>query len=145
MIHIQARKMKKVGLDRQLLEKAVQETLLFTGHSQDIEMTLVLSEDQHLQHLNRDFMGIDSPTDVLSFPAGFIDPDSQQNYLGDIVISVPRAQEQAVQNQQTLMAEMLLLTVHGTLHLLGYDHAEPEEKDRMWLAQKIILERLEKS
>jgi probable rRNA maturation factor len=142
MVHIQISKSIQMPVNARQLDKAVLETLRFTGSSTDSEITLVFTDDAQLQKLNKNFLGIDEPTDVLSFPADFIDPDSEHPYLGDILISVPRAAEQAYANQQTLLAEIMLLTVHGTLHLLGFDHAEETDKDRMWQAQNSILNRL---
>jgi probable rRNA maturation factor len=95
-----------------------------------------------LQELNRDYLGIDAPTDVLSFPASETDPETGARYLGDILISVPRAQSQAEAAGHALESEVQLLVVHGVLHLLGHDHAKPEEKRRMWKAQAEILESL---
>lgn len=106
------------------------------------ELTVVIDSDAKLQELNLQFLGIDAPTDVLSFPADEMDPDSQQHYLGDIIISLPRAREQALAAGETLEDELQLLVVHGTLHLLGYDHGEPEDKIEMWKAQRSLLDSL---
>jgi probable rRNA maturation factor len=113
-----------------------------TLHHQEVEppasLSILLSDDAHLQQLNRDFRGYDQTTDVLSFADGTDLPDIGL-YLGDIAISVPQAQRQAVQNKHELIAELRLLVVHGVLHLLGHDHAEDEEKTVMWQAQAEIL------
>jgi len=85
------------------------------------------------------FLGIDAPTDVLSFSDGDLDPETGAPYLGDILISVERAQAQARSAGHTLQEELTLLVVHGVLHLLGHDHAEPEQKARMWSLQAEIL------
>ncbi len=87
--------------------------------------------------------GIEAPTDVLSFPDGDIDPDTGEPYLGDILISFPRAEVQAGTSNHSIEQELQLLVVHGVLHLLGYDHAEPESKERMWAAQEEIFARLD--
>jgi probable rRNA maturation factor len=71
-----------------------------------------------------------------------MDPETSVPYLGDVVISVPRAAAQAREAGHSLEAEAQLLVIHGVLHLLGHDHAEAQEKDRMWAAQAEILERL---
>ena len=107
--------------------------------SADGDLTIVLTDDIQLHELNQEYLGIDAPTDVLSFPASETDPETARRYLGDILISVPRAKEQARTAGHALDVEVQLLTVHGTLHLLGYDHAEAEEKTRMWKAQAEIL------
>jgi probable rRNA maturation factor len=79
---------------------------------------------------------------VLSFPAGEYDPETGSRYLGDILISTAYAARQAAQYGHSPEAETQLLVIHGVLHLLGYDHAEPEEKERMWAEQTAILQLL---
>ena len=95
-----------------------------------------------MQELNRQYRDIDTPTDVLSFPADFTDPESEAPYLGDILISYPRAEKQAAAGGHSTLAELQLLVVHGVLHLLGFDHAQVQEKAEMWAAQSEILHRL---
>ena len=124
------------------LEQAALETLRQAQAPEAADLTIVLTGDETLQSLNLEFMGIDAPTDVLSFPADLIDPDTGQRYLGDVLISVPRARTQAPENGQSLQDEILLLAVHGILHLLGYDHAEPAEKEQMWARQNAVLREL---
>jgi probable rRNA maturation factor len=105
-------------------------------------LTIVLADETQMQTLSREFSGKDIPTDVLSFPDGTIDPDLNLMYFGDIVIAVPIAQEQAKRAEHSTNDELMLLTVHGTLHLLGFDHILPQEKDRMWAHQERILDQL---
>ena len=107
-------------------------------------VTIVLADDAYLQSLNSQFRQEDHPTDVLSFPAGDPIPGlpEESTYLGDIAISVPYAQRQADQQGHQLLEELQLLTIHGILHLDGFDHLTPEEKDAMWQQQKKILELL---
>ena len=106
------------------------------------DITIVLTDDTQLHELNRDYLGVDAPTDVLSFPASELDPETGSTYLGDILISIPRAAQQAQAAGHPIEAEVQLLVVHGVLHLLGYDHAEADEKARMWAEQSKVLERL---
>ena len=117
------------------LERAAQAALQHESQSPDVELSVVLTDNARLHELNLNYLGVDSPTDVLSFPASETDPETGSRYLGDILISVPRAQAQAEAAGHPLESEVQLLVVHGVLHLLGHDHAEPEEKDRMWKAQ----------
>lgn len=125
-----------------LLERAARFTLELQPDSADADITIVLTDDGQLHELNRDFLGVDAPTDVLSFPASEEDPETGASYLGDIVISIPRAAQQALAGGHPLEAEVQLLVVHGVLHLLGHDHAEAEEKALMWNEQAKVLERL---
>lgn len=106
------------------------------------DLTIVLTDDRQLHELNLDYLDVDAPTDVLSFPASELDPETGVLYLGDIAISVPRAAQQAESAGHSLEAEVQLLVVHGTLHLLGYDHSTDEEKAVMWAEQAKVLERL---
>ncbi len=105
-------------------------------------ITIVLTDKARMQTLNREFSGNDISTDVLSFPDGTIDPDLNLMYFGDIIIAVPIAQAQAKSEGHSTNDELMLLTVHGTLHLLGFDHKLPQEKDRMWIHQERILNQL---
>jgi probable rRNA maturation factor len=126
-------------------EAVVKTTLLLEGRPGSI--TLVITDDRNIQDLNRDFLGKDMPTDVLAFAAQeeaglFVTAPEAQEYLGDVIVSYPRAQEQAEQLGHPLEQEMDLLIVHGILHLLGYDHATPDEKALMWSRQETILKGL---
>jgi len=124
------------------LKKAALKTLEHQSVSITSNLTIVLTDDSQLRTLNRDYLGIDAPTDVLSFPSDETDPETRKRYLGDIIISVPRAAQQAEAAGHKLEAEAQLLVVHGALHLLGHDHAGAEEKKLMWQAQGEILESL---
>ena len=105
-------------------------------------LTVVLTDEAQMQTFNREFSGKDISTDVLSFPDGTVDPDLNLMYFGDIIIAVPIAQEQAKRAEHSTNNELMLLTVHGTLHLLGFDHILPQEKNRMWAHQERILDQL---
>ena len=136
--------------DTTLLERAALITLESVSplnpdlgpESAHADMTIVLTDDRQLHELNLDYLGVDAPTDVLSFPAGEVDPETEELYLGDIAISMPRAAQQAQTGGHPVEAEAQLLVVHGTLHLLGYDHGTEEEKAVMWSEQARVLEKL---
>ena len=101
-------------------------------------LTVRVTGDAEVQALNKQFLAIDAPTDVLAFPAG----DSIENeppYLGDIIISLEAAKRQAVTGGHPLAHEVELLVVHGILHLLGHDHDDPDKKAAMWAAQAVVL------
>lgn len=129
-------------VDTAALEQAARLTLQNQAAPPDAELAIVLSDDEALHELNLNFREVDAPTDVLSFPANEPDPETGAPYLGDIIISVERAQEQANAAGHPLEAELQLLVVHGVLHLLGHDHAEPDEKQKMWSAQDQVLSQL---
>lgn len=138
MIHVET----GFPFPKNLLERAAQAALEHESQTSEAELSIVLTDDARLHQLNREYLGIDAPTDVLSFPASETDPETGTPYLGDILISLPRAQVQATAAGHPLESEVQLLVVHGVLHLLGHDHAEVEEKARMWRAQAEILENL---
>lgn len=124
------------------LAHAAEQTLQTARADPNAELTIVLSDDAQLQELNRQFLGIDAPTDVLAFPGGDTDPDSQALYLGDVILSVQRAAAQAAAAGHSVHDELCLLVVHGVLHLLGHDHANEAEKVAMWTLQGQILEQI---
>ena len=140
MIHIEVNPSLQTKLAPDIFERAALAVL--AHQSTDGDLTIVLTDDAQLRELNRDYLDIDAPTDVLSFPASKTDPETARCYLGDILISIQRADEQARAAGHALEAETQLLVVHGTLHLLGYDHADIDEKARMWKVQAEVLERL---
>ena len=128
----------KITVDQSLVRKAVLTTLKTEGKSQ-VTLTVKFSDDTELHQLNKTFRHMDAPTDVLAFNQDYLDPETNQLYLGDIVISLEQVQIQAEENHQTTNEVCALLAIHGTLHLLGYDHAQPEEKAIMWEMQDRIL------
>jgi probable rRNA maturation factor len=126
----------------ELARQTAGKALAHEGQAETLDLTIVMSDDEELRTLNHQFMGINAPTDVLSFPSDEVDPESGERYLGDIILSVPRAREQANQGGHSIEAEIQLLIVHGVLHLLGYDHADPAQKAGMWSVQAEILKEL---
>jgi probable rRNA maturation factor len=137
-ISIQFEESLPPNLDCDLLKRAIRTTL--ERHSRpDVDLTLQLTSDANMQQLNHTYRGVDATTDVLAFNQDYIDPETDRLYLGDIIISVETAQSQALENKHPLNHECALLAVHGTLHLLGYDHYDPEEQTEMWTIQDQIL------
>jgi probable rRNA maturation factor len=105
-------------------------------------LTVVLTDEAGICDYNLRYAGIDQPTDVLSFPGGEIDPETGEKYLGDVIVCPPIALTGASMGRHALLDEVSLLTVHGVLHLLGYDHDDEESRERMWTVQERILDRL---
>lgn len=135
MIHIES----TFTYSKDMIERAVNAALKHQSQPLDSDLTIVLTDDVQLRELNREYLGIDEPTDVLSFPASESDPETGARYLGDILISMPYAARSADKAGHGLESEVQLLVVHGVLHLLGHDHAEADEKARMWKAQAEVL------
>jgi probable rRNA maturation factor len=129
-------------VNAEVVEKTVRLALQHQSAPEDADLTIVLTDDAQLRELNLHWMGVDAATDVLSFPSDQTDPETGSRYLGDILISVPRAASQAAAAGHPVEAEIQLLVAHGVLHLMGHDHAEAKEKSRMWQAQSEILTQL---
>lgn len=111
------------------------------------ELSMVLLDENSMADLHMRWMDLPGPTDVMSFPMDELEPggrpDSPEpgpSMLGDIVLCPEFAAKQAETAGHSLGHEMALLTVHGVLHLLGYDHAEPEEEKEMFALQRQLLE-----
>jgi len=134
-----SRKVKRASL-----RQAVRATFESSGEKRAGELTVVITDDVQISELNRIYRGVDSPTDVLAFSAaeedkGFIAFPKVVAYLGDVIVSYPRAVEQAAAYGHPIEEELLLLVVHGVLHLLGYDHERASDKDDMWRRQGAAL------
>ncbi|PWH20681.1 MAG: rRNA maturation RNase YbeY [Ardenticatenia bacterium] len=143
MIHIQIVDAYRKHVTEEPLRRAAQ-VCLEDADAADAELTLVISDDETVHMLNRMYRGVDAPTDVLAFGGtapDFVVAPEGASYLGDVVISYPRAVEQAM-GRHTPAEELVLLVVHGVLHLLGYDHMTHEDRKAMWAKQAMILDRL---
>ncbi|TGE39873.1 rRNA maturation RNase YbeY [Desulfosporosinus fructosivorans] len=119
-----------------MLNRAIEAGIRLSKGSDEAEVSLMLVDDQRIHALNLEYRGVDRPTDVLSFALQEEteeEPDSEfeDEMLGDIVISVPRARAQAEEYGHSFERELVYLAVHGTLHLLGYDHEEEPDKLEM--------------
>lgn len=130
------------------MEQVVRSVLNKTAEAYDIdnqvEVSVVLADDEYIHHLNRQYRGKDCPTDVLSFALNegeepvFIN-GPEEVLLGDIIISLETAARQAEEYGHSLERELAYLTVHGVLHLLGYDHIIEDDKKEMRQEEEHIL------
>ncbi len=128
---------------RALIKKAVSETLLEEGFDSPAEVSVSFVDNEEIHKLNLEYRGKDQPTDVLSFPMwegdeegiGDIDPNGEAVLLGDIILSVEKAYAQAEEYGHSIERELAFLSVHSTLHLLGYDH-ETSEEDETYMNKK---------
>lgn len=118
----------------------IQKTLEEERISLDKEVSISFVDNSEIQKLNKEYRGIDSETDVLSFPLEFqFQIEGEDTPLGDIIISVEKAREQAIEFDHSLLREMVYLTIHSMLHLLGYDHLDEESKSLMREKEKAIV------
>jgi len=137
----------QIGLIQQVIQEAAKLEQIDKG-----EVVITFVDDQQIHELNRSYRGIDRPTDVLSFAISekgedepnilFADDMDFPVILGDIVISIPRAMEQAKEYEHSFERELSFLTVHGFLHLMGYDHETAEEERVMFEKQDQVLHSL---
>ena len=139
MINIQIEDEYKDLVIEQPLRLAALTVLAHQQKPVELEINIVITSDDAMQKINKEYRGINEPTDVLSFESGIVDPETEISTLGDILISYPYANEQAKEQKHALIEELQLLTVHGCLHLLGFDHQDKDQKDKMWIAQDEIL------
>lgn len=143
----------------ELLTRVMEECLDYEECPYETEISLLLTDNEQIRQINKEFRNIDGATDVLSFPAielqtpgdfsdleeaaeDYFHPETGELILGDIVISVERALSQAEEFGHSLIREMAFLTAHSMLHLMGYDHMEEEEREVMEAKQEEILQRL---
>ncbi|MBQ8147012.1 MAG: rRNA maturation RNase YbeY [Clostridia bacterium] len=129
---------------RAIVRKAIFNTLIYEGFDRDTEVSVTFTDNEQIQELNKQYRNKNSATDVLSFPMfeDFNDAlDLNTLPLGDIVISLQRAAVQGYHLCHSIYHEVAFLTVHSTLHLLGYDHeTSQEDEDEMFRKQKEIME-----
>ena len=136
-------------VDEGWVRRIAQTVLKAEGVVSPYEVSLVFTDSETVKQLNRDYRGVDEPTDVLAFymlpqkeaDSSFALPPDGVTRLGEVIISYPQAIEQAKEQGHSPERELALLVIHGILHLLGYDHEEPEEEAKMRTREKEILEK----
>ena len=143
----------------ELAEQVIETALDYIGCPYETQVNLLLTQNEQIHEMNREFREIDRPTDVLSFPMidypepgtfdfleevdDCFDPESGELILGDIVISKEKVLEQAEEFGHSFEREILYLFVHSVLHLLGYDHMEEGEKKVMRAREEKIMEHID--
>lgn len=138
MSEVCIRNLQKRRVDLKLLRKAISWILKENLPSQEKQVSVVLVDNAKIKELNEKFRGLKKATDVLAFPLGgeFI---STKNLLGEVIISVEQAQRQAEERSHSLDDELVLLAIHGILHLFGYDDEDEQERQFMEEEEKRIL------
>lgn len=107
-----------------------------------VEMAVTLTDDARIQLLNRAWRGKDKPTNVLSFPAAEVPHDVSPEPLGDVIVALETVLREAAEEGKAPLDHLSHLVVHGTLHLLGYDHEQEEEAEEMEETERVILQGL---
>lgn len=138
MISVHKNKIPLLEITKPKIQLIATKVLTYLDHL-DSDLTVYLTNNHHIQKLNKQYRGIDAPTDVLSFSYNEKDTESDKIYLGDIIISLEYARLEAVKNGCDLLDEVKLLIVHGVLHLLGYNHGGLIESKEMASKQAEIL------
>ena len=146
--------------DFEAMGRSVIEACLdYAGCPYETEVSILLTDNEQIRQINGEFRGLDAPTDVLSFPAvdyeepgdfsgleeasaDYFHPETGELLLGDIVISLDRAREQAEEYGHSLLRELAFLLTHSMFHLFGYDHMEEEERRAMEDKQRNVLDKL---
>ena len=137
-------------VDEDSVRRIARRVLKAEGVTPPYEVSLVFTDSETVERLNRDYRGVDEATDVLAFgmlPQGegdspFALPPDGVTRLGEVIISYPQAVEQADEQGHSVDKELALLIIHGILHLLGYDHEQPEEEARMRAREKELLQQI---
>lgn len=139
MINISIIDEYKGKLEEEPLRLTALTVLAHQGKSPDTEVNIVITDIKTIKKLNKEYRGYNEATDVLSFESGVVDPETEVLILGDIIISYPTAKENAKEHKNDELEEIQLLVAHGCLHLLGFDHDNEDNKQKMWRAQDEIL------
>ena len=137
----------KIKVSEELLNKIndiIVECLHYEGYDDNYEVSLSFVDNEEIHQLNREFRGVDRPTDVLSFPmlSDEFDIELEEESLGDIVISLEKAFEQSKEYNHSFEREVCFLVCHSTFHLLGYDHDTEENTKQMREKEEYILNKL---
>ncbi len=151
MVSVTVEDIKLVGDEKETIKKVVKKVLTEEKIKHDVNVYVILTNNENIHQINLEYRGVDSPTDVLSFPIYESDEiellkkektDDVEETLGDIIISIPKVKAQAKEYGHSYERELAYLTTHGMLHLLGYDHINPDEKEVMREREEKILSKL---
>jgi probable rRNA maturation factor len=125
-----------------LMKKVIRTCVEEQYPSHKFEVNLTVCDNDYIHEINKEQRGIDAPTDVLSFPFYDFDSPDITTLLGDIIISIDKAKQQAEAYGHSLKRELCFLAAHSALHLLGYDHEDEKEREAMEDKQRAILDGL---
>lgn len=136
-------------VDEKRVQALALQVLAAEGMAKPYEVSLAFTDSETVQRLSRDYRKLDEPTDVLAFSLRdrpdanclFVMPPDGVTHLGEVIISCPKAAEQARQQGYSSDRELALLIIHGMLHLLGYDHEQPDDERKMKERERSLLDR----
>jgi len=135
-------------IDQMLIEKATEAALAINTEYDSFELGIVITDDENIHRINKEYRGIDEPTDVISFALlegkdDFVMPPDDILHLGEVVISYPRAVSQADEQKHSTKCELAWLVIHGVLHLLGHDHETDADRTAMQTIENDILAKID--
>ncbi|MGJ9381701.1 rRNA maturation RNase YbeY [Salipaludibacillus sp. CF4.18] len=132
------------SFDQELVSNVIRTALTYESIAEESEISIIFVDEEKIHELNKEYRGIDRPTDVLSFALDEGDDVGETgevpNLLGDIIISLPQAHAQAEEYGHDFHRELCFLAVHGFLHLVGYIHDSEEDEQKMFSRQEEILQ-----
>jgi probable rRNA maturation factor len=136
------------NIDKALIKKAAEIALETKKEYDSFELGVVVTDDDNIHRINKEYRGVDEPTDVISFALlegedDFVMPPDGTLHLGEVVISYPRAVEQAIEQKHSTDRELAWLVIHGVLHLLGYDHETDADRLAMQTIENEILSKID--
>ena len=148
MIEISYNQVEKEANEEEIIQKVVKTVLELEGIKHDVNVYITLTNNEEIHQINKEYIDVDRPTDVLSFPMYEREEIAKlreekineiEEILGDIIISIPKIKEQAEEYGHSYERELAYLTTHGMLHLLGYDHMIEEENVVMREHEEAVL------
>ena len=127
---------------KNITKQTIKKIAILTAERLDIQnasITIIVTDDAYIKNMNREFRGLNEPTDVISFSNRenpFPEVDPSQEEIGDIYISIERAERQSIEYRETLLDEVKRLVIHGMLHLMSYDHERSDEDEALMLQKE---------
>lgn len=149
-INLQVDKRFIANLERNWLRSVIRKVIKTLGLTSPVEVSLVVTDTEKVRQLNKEYRGKNEPTDVLAFAMisgkdkgkSFVTPPDGVLHLGEVVISYPQAVKQAAERRHSVEQELVLLITHGILHLVGYDHEQPNEAEKMRSKEREIMAKI---
>ena len=129
-------------IDRAVLQRLIDAALEDEGGDHDTQLGIILVDEQESDELHREHFAVDGSTDVMSFPDGSINPENNRLLIGELIVCpavAQRAVAAAPDSRRSVADELLLYMLHGTLHCLGFDDIEQDDRDEMWQRQSELL------
>ncbi len=135
MISITVRKPYQKFVNKRQIKTTVESALAHLLHGKMVDLSILICSDEEILKINSRYRNIHQATDVLSFESDEVSPETETPHLGDILISYDSAFDHSIRYSQDVSVEILVLLIHGILHLVGFDHSTIDSKEQMWKKQ----------